>query len=766
MVPLGRAIGGQAADATSFVGRQAEVERVSGLLLVNRLVTLTGPGGAGKTRLALRVVAGVAPSFADGTYVVALDALQDPGLLTQVVASQLGLRDVPEEPVHSVTTFLRDRTLLLVLDNCEHMVDECGLLIGKVLSAAPNVRILTTSRHVLSIEGEHVFPVEPLPIPRVENGVLFGQTDALRLFADRASAASPGFEVTPANQEDVVGICSRLDGLPLAIELAAAWVRVLEPADILHRVQDRFAFLARGGGFKHFRQRTLLATVEWSYHLCSPEEQALWTRLSVFKGGFTLAAAETVCAGGNIRKADVLIIIASLVDKSLLSRDGHNGSARYWMLDTIHQYGHDLLIESGQGEEFHGRHCVYFLELIQAIGDDWYGERQLEHRALVWNEQANLRAALEFGLSSPSHRLDGAWLAVRLHFHWISCGFIGEGLRWLARVLALHEAPDDLRVHALWISAYSSAVLGDQVTALSMAEQGVALARGLGEAELLALSLYGEGTAALFASQYSRSDACYGESIAWYQKLENPGGRLFPPYHVRGLVAALAGDPVKAEELARRGLEHLSQRGEVWARSYAHYVMAFAHWRQDDLELAFQHATECIRLTVEFNDGTLIALVAEMLADAAMASGERSRAACLLGLVERTWRRVGGSLLAGDAAWLESHRAHKSELRKVMGDAAFTSAIQIGEAKGASLRTAADFLLQGIGQAADTTPLTRREMEVAVWVARGKTNKEIAATLSISPRTVEVHVDRIMRKLEFASRVQIGIWVASRGLAF
>jgi non-specific serine/threonine protein kinase len=463
-----------------------------------------------------------------------------------------------------------------------------------------------------------------------------------------------------------------------------------------------------------------------------------------------------------IQEDDMLIIIAGLVDKSLVSRDGYDESARYWMLETVLQYGHDRLVESGEDHEYRYRHCLYFLEFSRSIAADWHSDRQLEYMALARREHANLRAVLEFGFSNRSDGQEGPWLAVGLHFYWINCGFLGEGRHWLDRVLALPDIPNELRVHALWVSAYASAFLGDHTTVLQMAEKGVALARKLGDSELLQLTLLGEGTAALIATQYARSDACYGESIARFYEVEDSDGRLFPPYPARAMVAALSGDAVKGEHYAQRGIEHLSNRGELWARSYAHYAMALSKWQQGDLKTAFEHAEECVGLTVKFNDGTLFALVAEMLAGAALTSGERSRAASILALVERIWLQVGGPLLTGSAAWLEPHRAYEAELRRAMGDVAFNSAFDAGAAKGTSLETAAAYLLEQLEPEVDARPLTKREMDVAVWVARGKTNKEIATALSISPRTVEVHVDRIMRKLEFTSRVQIGIWVTSR----
>ncbi|MCE7010439.1 hypothetical protein LWC34_47690 [Kibdelosporangium philippinense] len=301
-------------DLTSFVGRQAEVDQAGRQLSVSRLVTLTGPGGAGKTRLATRL----AQDYVDDARFIALDSLRDPGLLAQTVAAELGLRDVPDEPTSRVVEFLKDKSLLLVLDNCEHMVQACGTLVGKILDAAPDVRILATSRHVLGVGGEQLLPVNPLPVPQVRNGKLVGDSSAVTLFADRAAAAAPGFEVTEDNQETVVKICERLDGMPLAIELAVVWLRVLSLKELLARLDDRFRLLSRGEQTKPARHQTLGATVDWSYELCSPEEQALWSRLSVFDGGFTLAAAEAVTAFDSF---EILSLIAGLLDKSVLIRD-------------------------------------------------------------------------------------------------------------------------------------------------------------------------------------------------------------------------------------------------------------------------------------------------------------------------------------------------------------------------------------------------------------------------------------------------------------
>jgi non-specific serine/threonine protein kinase len=750
----------QVSDLTSFVGRQAEIEQVVRLLDEYRLVNLTGPGGAGKTRLALKIVDELAGSFADGICVVGLDSLQDPDLLPQVLADHLGLQSVFAEPEESVVDFLRARSLLLVLDNCEHMAAQCGQLVGRLLVEAPGVRLLTTSRHVLGIDGECVLPLRPLPVPRVENGQLVGDADAITLFVHRAAAAVSGFTLHESNRAAATTICRRLDGMPLAIELAAAWLRVLSLTDLLNRIDESFALLSRGASSKHARQRTLKATVDWSYGLCSPEEQVLWDRLSVFKGGFTLEAAEEVCSGGLVARADVLGLIAELVDKSVLIREGRNGSTRYRMLETILQYGYDRLVASGQDTEFQVRHCSYFLKFAQSAADQWHDGKQLELLKATQAEHANLRAALEFGLNSQAAGLMGAWLAAKLHYFWLNCGFLAEGLRWLKRAIARDGLPNDLRVHLNWAAAWAAAVLGDHETAHRLGEEGVGIARQLGDAELLTVALIGKATALFVMGEYERANASYEESIVWYYKVRDPGARLFPVYDGPAMIAAVSGDADRAETYAERAIQFSVDRGEFWGRAYGHYAMAMAKWLKGETAAARHHAAESVRMTVMFNDASRFAIVAEMLAGMALESGEHDRAAGILGLVEKIWERVGGSLLTGSVAWFDPHQACKSELRRLMGEDRCAAAFKVGEAYGTSLSRAAEFLFEraSVGRG----PLTKRETDVAELVARGLTNKEIASRLSVSPRTVEVHIDHILRKLDFNSRVQIGIWISSR----
>lgn len=734
---------------TSFVGRRAEVDQVRRRLAASRLVTLTGPGGAGKTRLAARV----AQDHAGEVRFVALDSLRDPGLLAQTVAAELGLRDVPDEPTGRVVDFLKDKSWLLVFDNCEHMVRACGALVGRILDAAPDVRILATSRHVLGVGGEQLFPVDPLPVPRVRDGSLAGDSAAVTLFADRAAAAAPGFQVHADNQETVVKVCQRLDGMPLAIELAVVWLRVLPLNELLANIDDRFRLLSRGEQTKPARHQTLAATVDWSYELCSAEEQALWARLSVFDGGFTLAAAETVC---EVDRFELLSLIAGLVDKSVLVRDSDHDVARYRMLETIRQYGIERLAQTGQLARLRARHSAYFHDFGHRIAAEWFGDRQSELVAVTRREHANLRSALESGLTEGDG-LAGARLAVSLHFYWLNCGFFGEGRRWLDRVLTL-DLPDDLRANALSVNAYATAGLGEGAAAVHMGQEAVDIARRLGDDELLWLALYGRATTALVTGDYPTADRCYGEAIECYHRVAQPGARLFPPYAARGMTAAFSGNGRRALELGQSGIRYSAPRGEQWARAYAHYALAMAQFLLGESAACLREAAESIQLHLRFNDLSGFVMVAELLAAIALGRQETERAAAILGVVERVWAEVGGSLLAGSEPWYVPHQACAAQLRRIMGEDRYAEAFQVGTANGSSLAAAAEYVLSGRDRSG---PLTKREQQVADLVAQGATNKEIAGRLNISRRTAEVHVDHILRKLRFASRAQIAAWVAA-----
>src|SRR5215469_612357 len=339
-------------EITSFVGRRRELSVARRLLGDARLLTLAGAGGVGKTRLALRLAAEVRRTFAEGVWLADLAPLQDGELVPQTVVAALGLPDHSTRlPVETLLEHLVDKRLLLVLDNCEHVLGACAVLATKLLSEAEGLRILATSRQLLNIEGEQVLEVPPLSVPEPDQLSAAGsliEYEAVRLFAERAAAVVPGFAVTAGNSAVVARLCQGLDGIPLAIELAAVRLRVLSVEQILERLDDRYRLLTRGSRTALERHQTLRAAIEWSYDLCSPQEQTLWKRLSVFSGGFDLEAVEQTCADEDIAQEDIFELVTGLIDKSILARQQHGPRVRYRLLETIRQYGQGRLTESGQ----------------------------------------------------------------------------------------------------------------------------------------------------------------------------------------------------------------------------------------------------------------------------------------------------------------------------------------------------------------------------------------------------------------------------------
>ncbi|WP_240439532.1 ATP-binding protein, partial [Streptomyces europaeiscabiei] len=379
-------VGNLPAALTTFVGRRRDLAEVRRRLGATRLLTLTGMGGVGKTRLALEAVASVA-DFVDGVWLVDLAAVRDPSLVANATATALGVPDLGTRPViDQLAAFLAHRAPLIVLDNCEHLIDACAELAHALLSASPGLRVLATSRRALGICGEHLFAVPPL-----------APDDAAELLRDRATAVRPEFRITDANRAQVLRLCEGLDGLPLAIELAASRLRMLTVDEALNRLEDRFGLLTSGSRVARPHQRTLRALIDWSHELCTPTERLLWSRLSVFAGDFGLDAAEADCAGDGIGRDEVLDLLDQLVVQSIVVPTEHEGLPRYRLLGTIRQYGRERLPESGQEQQTLRRYDAFYLALAERIADGWYGPGQLESLARLRAEHANLRAALERG---------------------------------------------------------------------------------------------------------------------------------------------------------------------------------------------------------------------------------------------------------------------------------------------------------------------------------------------------------------------------------
>ncbi|MBP2327576.1 putative ATPase/DNA-binding NarL/FixJ family response regulator [Kibdelosporangium banguiense] len=768
-------LGNLPAEVTSFVDRRREISEARRLLSASRLLTLTGAGGVGKTRLALRVAAGVRRAFAHGVWLVELAGLRDRTLVAHTVVQALEIHDdTGREPLGLLVDFLRDRQVLLVVDNCEHLVGECAVLADLVLRGAAGLRILATSRETLRVSGEQVLPVDPLSVgpPNASRPARTGPGDAgdgaVVLFAERAVAVVPAFAVTAENQEQVAGICRRLDGLPLAIELAAARLRVFSAHQILARLDDRFGLLTTGPRTVSARHRTLRAVIDWSFQLCSPDEQAVWARASVFAGSFGLPAAEEVCAGEDLPADSIVELLAGLVDKSILIRDNHSTQTRYRFLETLQQYGQNELRQAGQQDRLRRRHADWYLHLAEQGEREWFGRDQAAWLRRLRLEHANLRLALEFHLTRPGQTQAGLRLAAALSFYWGHSAALTEGRQWLDRALALHAEPSRHRAKALCAIGFIASHQGHLQAAVRWLEEAQELARQVGDASILAWATERLGTSAMFSGDLDRAAPLLEQALARYQALGEPD-------NLGAVLArlALAGTRVLRGDLA--GTVELSQEARIICRAhgdrtylaYALTLLGRAQWAGGNLAEAARSAQEALRLRRSVPDPVALMLSVELVAWIAETAGEHERAAVLLGAAHYITRTFGISGLLHSAAFAVPHRECQARTRQALGTPAFEAAFQRGTEL--DLDQVIAYTLGESSQpvpvaaaAADEplAPLTRREQQVAELVAQGLSNKDIAARLVIAQRTAEGHVERILTKLGFTTRTRLAAWVS------
>jgi predicted ATPase/DNA-binding CsgD family transcriptional regulator len=470
---------------TSFVGREKELADVRHLFQNTRLLTLIGPGGTGKTRLSLEAASEVLDQYPEGVWFVELAPILDQSLVPRTTAMTIGLRDEPQRPViDMLCDYLREKKILIVLDNCEHLVDACSQLADRILRAAPDTRILATSREALGIGGEVTYRVPSLELPdlsRLPPVESLCQYEAVRLFIDRATAAVPTFTVTNHNAPSLAQVCHRLDGIPLAIELAAAKIRVLSIEQIAKRLDDRFRLLTGGSRTALERHQTLRAAIDWSYNLLSPAEQVLFQRLSVFVGGWTLEAAESVCEGGSVNSEEILNLLEQLIHKSLVLKEEEQSESRYQMLETIRQYALEKLIQAGEEQGIRDRHLLYFLKLSEQIEPGLVGPGQKEWFARTENERNNLRVALGHAIGTDVEA--GLYISGRLELFWRNFDS-REGKRWLAEFLQKPESKGYPHARAKALFTQGRILFGDfeqYDEAESVSNEALALFRAVGD---------------------------------------------------------------------------------------------------------------------------------------------------------------------------------------------------------------------------------------------------------------------------------------------
>ncbi|RVW06075.1 ATP-binding protein [Rhodococcus spongiicola] len=778
--PKGR-VGNLPATLTTFVGRRHEVSATKRLLTKSRVVTLSGIGGVGKTRLALQVAGEVQREFRDGVWLVELGALRDPELVPNAVAESFRLRDLAaRSPTDLLVDFVGSRDLLVLLDNCEHLVGAASKLVDLLLRSCPGLRVLATSRESLDVGGKAVLRVPPLPVPDPDSPPTLQAMpsyESATLFVERAEAAVPGFAVTEGNRAAIARICHRLEGLPLAIELAAARVRVLSPEQILDRLTDRYRLLTAGSRVAPSRLQTLRMSVDWSYELCNPDERRLWNRLSVLSGGFELDAVEGVCA--DALSGDVQILVGSLVDKSILIAERSGAVVRYRMLEMLREYGQERLVEAGERAECRRRHLAWYQSLVARAEADWVGPRQVEIIARLTRETANLREAFDFCVTGSGEAPTGVQMAKALFPFWFCKGMLDEGRRWFARILdASEEVPDPVRVAALCNASLLASMQEDFAAASELIARAQSLARVLDDPYVDALVLHAAGAQALYQGECARAAELFEPALGQFRARPELSLVIWT-LGALGLVAGMCGDPERGTAYFEELLSIARAHGATFYQAGAMFVLGLTLWRRGERESAAQLFAEALPLTPEVDDHFAGAGCLEAMAWAAADARQGQRGAILSGAAEAMRREMGVPPVAVPGM-LEYHEECRRQCRRLLGDRAFEAAFSRGVALG--FADAVEFALSPgdctelaraeldaptaamrIVIPTDTTPaLTPRQRQVAELVARGLTDREIAETLVIAQRTAEGHVERVLTKLGFGSRTQIAAWVAEQ----
>ncbi|WP_443217910.1 ATP-binding protein [Pseudonocardia sp. TMWB2A] len=747
-------------ELTTFVGRTEEIAAVATAVRRHRLVTLTGPGGVGKTRLARQVAAARTGDVADGVWFVELAALHDPGLVAQAVLDELGVAAAGGPAADVLLGHLRDRPALIVLDNCEHLLDAVAGLLHPLLRAAPGVSVLATSRETLGIAGEHVLPVDPLPVP---DGPVPDALDvpAVALFVDRAASVLPGFTPDAATLPDVIEICRRLDGVPLAIELAAVRLRVLSVHRLLTRLTDRFGVLTDGDRAGPERHRTLLATVAWSHELCTATEQTLWSHATVFPGSFDLDALDAVCA----RSADLpsgvpgpalLDAVSGLTAKSILIREDGTGDVRFRMLETIREFGRDRL-SADEARALRDRHLRHRLAAHAELAAAWFGPDQAALARRANAEHADLRAALDHASGDGADPAAALRLLGSPWFLWATCLSMTEHRRGLTRALDAAPDPTPDRARALAAAGLVAALQGDPQAAAELAAEAGGTADAAGDPGLAAFAVHVAGLAAFFSDRFTEAADLFADAERRYRAVEAGAVPLATlDVHV-GLLEISRGALDAAESRLRAVHARSTAAGETWFRSYAADGLGFIALLRDDVAEARRRSRESLELVTGFDDTIGLSLALDLAAWTAAVDGRHERSAVLLGAASARWGSFGQQLY-GSPDWQSRRQGYERRSREILGSTAFEAAFR----HGAALRRD-DALGYALAPAATTVlpaevVLTPREREVVALVARGRTNREIAAELVLSHRTVEGHVGRILTKLGFARRTQLASW--------
>ncbi len=801
-------------QVSNFIGREAELAEVRRLVAGSRLVTLTGTGGAGKTRLALQIAAELLDGAADGVWFADLAALGDPDLVAETVGDVLGIRREAGRPVlDTVVDALGGRSLLVLLDNCEHVIGACAKLADALLRGCPNLALLATSREPLGIDGERVYRVPSMTIPADgDDAGAIRASEAVRLLEDRAAAQGVPLARDEAAAKVTGRICRRLDGIPLAVELAAARLRVMPAVELDARLDERFALLTGGSRAALPRQQTLRAMCDWSWELLSSAERAVLTRLSVFAGGFGLAAAEAVAADPNVPRGQVAGHVGALVDKSLVQfGDTGAGLDRYRLLETVRQHAADQLDALGPeaGQAARSAHLDYYLGLAETAAEKLVGADQAEWLDRLDAELGNLRAAIAFSQAQPDLE-PGLRLAASLRVYWRIRGHAAEGADALRALLDAPAAQSTTLPRARALAA--AAALLQQTSGYAIAEryyqEALTIARAAGDEYLVADLLQTRAVILLRQGQPTTALPIIEQGLGLARRLQEPNltGRLLS---VRAYATNAGGDYAGAASDAGEALKLFRRAGNQVQVGTILGNLGYYQLSEGDLDAARHHLVEAVSISralkahhsavyltfnlglVEYlagSQGAAEALFSDSL-DLARRMGMKSHmayaliglalagnggtdsgwSAALHGAADQALADLGHALepLEGRLADLDRQR-----LRAAMGAESFEAEYAAGRALGlAGALASLEREVAAAGQARSaalsgeaTSVLTPRELDVLKLVAQGLSNLEIAERLVLSEHTVHRHLANILRKLNLSSRAAAAAWGVRAGL--
>ncbi|HYI16983.1 MAG TPA: LuxR C-terminal-related transcriptional regulator [Thermomicrobiales bacterium] len=747
---------------TSFVGREAEIAQARSLLCRTRLLTLTGPGGSGKTRLALAIADKVRGEHADGVCIVLLAAVSDPAFVAPAIATALGIRPAADRPaIDALADAIGERVLLLVMDNFEQIASAAPL-VTNLLSRCHALKVVVTSRIGLHVGGEQILPVLPLALPVSGSAATLAEvadSPATRLFAERASAVNPTFRVTDDNAATVVEVCRRVDGLPLAIELAAARMGMFSPQTLVERLERRLPLLTGGARDAPIRQQTIHDTIAWSYDLLSPDEQRLFRLASVFAGGWTYDGIEAMASDSGV---DILDGLTALVDHSLVSQlPQPDGSTRYGMLETIREYGQDRLNDAGELPAARSRHAEYVLTYVEQASQASITSEQSVWARRVIDDLDNIRAALRWTIETEP--IEALRIASALRMFWVFNGLLREGRFWLDSALArATTSPTALRADALSVAGELACWMGDFGPSGEMLEESRRLFANIEDEDSLRYTIQSLARLAHFQGDFERADALYEEATsyhrqsgAWYAVAGATGNR--------GMMAMAQGDTEHATMLMNEALQMCREHEfviqvAIWTRALGRLEIV-----RKDRTRAREYLVESMQIDVELSRSRIPEGL-EGFAALATIEHQPERAARLYGAAHRLRVTTGFPIAFYQKASLEREVAIA---RASLGDLAFDEGWRQGTAM--SIDEAVAFALEVTTDAASRDNpsgprLTPRETEVLRLIVEGASDKEIAEALYISSHTAMRHVSNILNKLGLPSRTAAATYAVRNGL--